>query len=141
LITQPTIASHIETFVRTQFEVDPGDDGFDRTIDLFELGYVDSVGFAELLAFIAEEFGVEVPEADLLSEDFLSIDGMARIVSRLTATAEARSARQGAPQRLERSLACRPRGRRLTILAQLERHLQIGHASLVVAGLAEHGEP
>ena len=92
MITQPTIASRIETFVRTQFEVDPGDDGFDRTIDLFELGYVDSVGFAELLAFIAEEFSVEVPEADLLSEDFLSIDGMARIVSRLTVAAEARSA-------------------------------------------------
>jgi acyl carrier protein len=92
LITQPTIASRIETFVRTQFEVDPGDAGFDRTIDLFELGYVDSVGFAELLAFIAEEFGVEVPEADLLSEDFLSIDGMARIVSRLTVAGEARSA-------------------------------------------------
>jgi D-alanine--poly(phosphoribitol) ligase subunit 2 len=92
LITQPTIASRIEEFVRTQFEVDPGDDGFDRTIDLFELGYVDSVGFAELLAFIAEEFGVEVPEDDLLSEDFLRIDGMARIVSRLTVAAEARSA-------------------------------------------------
>jgi D-alanine--poly(phosphoribitol) ligase subunit 2 len=92
LITQTTIASRIEGFVRTQFEVDPGDDGFDRTIDLFELGYVDSVGFAELLAFIAEEFGVDVPEADLLSEDFLSIDGMARIVSRLTVAAEARSA-------------------------------------------------
>ena len=92
MITQPTIASRVETFVRTQFEVDPGDDGFDRTIDLFELGYVDSVGFAELLAFIAEEFGVEVPEDDLLSEDFLSIDGMARIVSRLTVGAEVRSA-------------------------------------------------
>jgi hypothetical protein len=25
-------------------------------IDLFELGYVDSVGFAELLALLAEEF-------------------------------------------------------------------------------------
>lgn len=92
MITQTTIASRIEAFVRTQFEVDPGDDGFDRTIDLFELGYVDSVGFAELLEFIAEEFGVDVPEADLLSEDFLSIDGMARIVSRLTVAPEARSA-------------------------------------------------
>jgi acyl carrier protein len=92
LTTQATIASSIEAFVRTQFEVDPGDDGFDRAVDLFELGYVDSVGFAELLAFFAEEFDVEVPEADLLSEDFLSIDGMARIVSRLAVNAEARSA-------------------------------------------------
>lgn len=78
--------------MRTQFEVDPDDAGFDRAIDLFELGYVDSVGFAELLAFFSEEFGVEVPEDDLLSDEFLRIDGMARIVSRLTLDAEARSA-------------------------------------------------
>jgi D-alanine--poly(phosphoribitol) ligase subunit 2 len=92
LIPQLTIASRIEAFVRSQFEVDPSDDGFDRTVDLFQLGYVDSVGFAELLAFLAEEFGVEVPEDDLLSEDFLSIDGMAGIVSRLTVATDARSA-------------------------------------------------
>jgi D-alanine--poly(phosphoribitol) ligase subunit 2 len=83
LVPQPIIADRIEVFVRTQFEVDPGDDGFDRTVDLFELGYVDSVGFAELLAFLGEEFGVDVPEEDLLSNVFLSIDGMAEIVSRL----------------------------------------------------------
>jgi acyl carrier protein len=92
LITQATIASRIEAFVRSQFEVDPTDDGFGQTVDLFELGYVDSVGFAELLAFFAEELGVDVPEDDLMSEDFMSIDGMARIVSRLTVDREARSA-------------------------------------------------
>jgi acyl carrier protein len=92
LIPNPIIATRIEAFVRSQFEIDPNDAGFDRTVDLFELGYVDSVGFAELLAFFAEEFGVDVPEDDLLSEDFLSIDGMARIVSRLTVDAGARSA-------------------------------------------------
>ena len=79
------IADRIEAYVRSQFEVDPSDGGFDRTVDLFELGYVDSVGFAELLAFLSEEFGVEVPEDDLLSDEFLRIDGMAMIVSRLTA--------------------------------------------------------
>lgn len=79
------IADRIDTYVRTQFEVSPADDGFGRSIDLFELGYVDSVGFAELLAFFSEEFDVEVPESDLLSEEFLSIDGMAQIVSRLMA--------------------------------------------------------
>jgi acyl carrier protein len=92
LIPKPTIASRIEAFVRSQFEIDPSDDGFNQTVDLFELGYVDSVGFAELLAFLAEEFGVDVPEDDLMSEDFVNIDGMARIVRRLTADREARSA-------------------------------------------------
>lgn len=83
-----TIADHIEAFVRTQFEVNPDDNGFDRTVDLFALGYIDSIGFAELLAFLAEKFGVDVPEDDLLSEEFLRIDGMAMIVSRLTADTE-----------------------------------------------------
>ena len=84
-MNQQNIADRIEAFVRAEFEVSPRDNGFDRTVDLFELGYIDSVGFAELLAFFAEEFGVDVPEEELLSENFARIDGMAHIVSRLTA--------------------------------------------------------
>jgi D-alanine--poly(phosphoribitol) ligase subunit 2 len=80
------IADRIEAFIRTEFDVSPTDNGFDRTVDLFELGYIDSVGFAELLSFLAEEFGVEVPEEDLLSESFARIDGIAGIVNRLTGT-------------------------------------------------------
>jgi acyl carrier protein len=82
-------ADRIEAFIRSQFKVDPSDDAFDHTVDLFELGYIDSVGITELLAFLSEEFGVEVPENDLLSDEFLRIDGMAMIVSRLTAEAAA----------------------------------------------------
>jgi D-alanine--poly(phosphoribitol) ligase subunit 2 len=91
-LSPQAIADQIEAFIRSQFEVDPNDNGFDRTVDLFELGYVDSVGFAELLAFLSEEFGVEVPEDYLLSDEFLRIDGMAMIVSRLTVDTGARSA-------------------------------------------------
>jgi acyl carrier protein len=80
---QVAIADRIEAFVRTEFDVSPSDNGFDRAVDLFELGYIDSVGFAELLAFLTEEFGVDIPEDDLLSEDFTRIDGIADIVSRL----------------------------------------------------------
>jgi acyl carrier protein len=77
------VAARIEGFVRTQFEVDPDDTGFGRTADLFESGYVDSVGVAELLEFLREEFGLEVPESELLDDDFSTIDGIAGIVIRL----------------------------------------------------------
>jgi acyl carrier protein len=77
------IADRIEAFVRGQFAVSSHDDGFRRDTDLFARGYVDSVGFAELLAFLAEEFGVEIPEEDLLSDEFAQIDGMAQVVDRL----------------------------------------------------------
>jgi acyl carrier protein len=82
-VDQREIAHRIETYVRTQFDVDPGDPGFGQDADLFELGYVDSVGVAELLEFLREEFGVEVLEEDLLSDEFSRIDGMARVVSRM----------------------------------------------------------
>jgi acyl carrier protein len=79
-----SIASRIEAFIRARFEVDPNDDDFDRTVDLYDRGYIDSVGFVELLAFLGKEFGVEIPEQDLLSDEFLTIDGIAIIVARLS---------------------------------------------------------
>ena len=78
------IASRVEAFVRTRFEVDPNDDDFDRSVDLYDRGYIDSVGFVELLAFLGKEFRVEIPEEDLLSDEFLTIDGIATIVARLS---------------------------------------------------------
>jgi D-alanine--poly(phosphoribitol) ligase subunit 2 len=82
-----SIASRVEAFVRTQFEVDPNDEDFDRTVDLYDRGYIDSVGFVELLAFLGKEFRVEIPEEDLLSDEFLTIDGIAIIVARLSVEA------------------------------------------------------
>ena len=74
------VADRTECYVRDHFDISPRDNGFDRNADLFEGGYVDSVGLAELLQFIQDEFGVEIPDEDLLSDDFSTIEGMARIV-------------------------------------------------------------
>jgi acyl carrier protein len=57
--------------------------GLARDVDLYEGGHVDSVGVIELLSFVEEEFGVLIPEEDLLSGDFSRISGIARIVARL----------------------------------------------------------
>jgi acyl carrier protein len=74
------VASRIEAFVRAQFDVHPDDPGFNRKADLYESGYVDSVGVAELLEFLREEFELEVPESELLGDDFSTIEGIAGIV-------------------------------------------------------------
>lgn len=78
------VAESVEAFVRQQFIVSDSDPGFDRKVDLFASGYVDSVGVAELLEYLTQEFEVEIPESDLFSDDFSSIDGIASIVARLT---------------------------------------------------------
>jgi acyl carrier protein len=76
------IADRVEQYVRTQFRVAPGDARFSRSLPLFDAGYVDSVGVVELLAFLAEEFAVELPDDALMSDEFTTIDGIAVIVAR-----------------------------------------------------------
>ena len=82
-MNETEVADRLEGFVREQFAVDAGDSGFGRSVDLFEGAYVDSVGLAELLAFIEEEFEVSIPDEELLAEEFGTIDGMAAAVCRL----------------------------------------------------------
>jgi acyl carrier protein len=77
------IAERVEKFLRTQYLIADDDPLFTRTVDIYESGYVDSIGVVELLAFIGDEFGVEVPEDELLSDEFTNIDGIARIVAEL----------------------------------------------------------
>ena len=82
-MNEPEVADGIEEFVRKHFSVSASDPNFGRQTDLFDGGYVDSVGLAEMLGFIEERFGVTVPDEELLSEEFASIDGIARTVCRL----------------------------------------------------------
>ena len=78
------VADSVESFVRREFNVSDSDPGFDRKADLFESGYIDSVGVAELLEYLSQEFEIEIPESELFSNDFSSIDGIASIIARLT---------------------------------------------------------
>lgn len=85
-MNQPDVARRTEEFVRERFSISSSDPWFSQTADLFAAGYVDSIGLAELLGFIEEEFGVEVPDDELVSEEFTSIGGIARVVCRLSPT-------------------------------------------------------
>jgi acyl carrier protein len=54
--------------------------------DLLESGVVDSLGILDLVAFIEQEFGIEVSDEDLLPENFNTIDRLtAFVVSRAPA--------------------------------------------------------
>ena len=77
------IEQSVEDFIRSTFNVSPTDPRFGRDVDLLEGGYVDSIGYVELLEFLAETYGVEIPEDDTMSDEFARIDGIARIVDRL----------------------------------------------------------
>ena len=81
-MTEQDVAAAVEEFARREFSIKSSDRRFDRTVDLFEDGYVDSVGVIELIGFLERTFVIEIPEEDLFSPEFSTIDGIARIVTR-----------------------------------------------------------
>lgn len=82
-MTPDELAASVETFLRAQARVRPDDARFSRHCNLWEDGYVDSIGVVELIGFLEATFDVVVPDETLFDPDFTSVDGIARIVSGL----------------------------------------------------------
>lgn len=49
---------------------------------IFKEGYFDSMGFMVLISFIEEEFGIKTIDADLMEENFESINAIGEFVIR-----------------------------------------------------------
>lgn len=81
-LTHDEIADHLEAFIRAQYSISADDPEFTRDVDLYDLGYIDSIGLVELLAFINSSLKVKIEDDDLLSDEFSNIHGMAKIVCR-----------------------------------------------------------
>lgn len=72
-----TIESEIVRFVRD--ELLGGDDVFvDPDENLFTSGLVDSVGVVRLIAHLQTRFGVKIPPADLVPDNFRTVRVMTR---------------------------------------------------------------
>jgi len=77
------VAASVEAFLRVRSRVSSLDPRFSREINLWEDGYVDSIGVVELIGFIEATFEVVIPDEVLFDPDFTSVNGIARIVSAL----------------------------------------------------------
>ena len=64
-----------------------GDPAFRHDADLFELGYVDSVGVVALVAWIEDRYRIALTEDDLFDERFATIEGIADIIAERRADA------------------------------------------------------
>jgi acyl carrier protein len=84
-----TIADIVESFVRRRFEISAADPYFTRQVNLWDEGYVDSLGMTELIVFLESTFGIKVPDTVLFSPQFTSIEGIASLVEQVRANAVA----------------------------------------------------
>ncbi|WP_331727169.1 acyl carrier protein (plasmid) [Kitasatospora sp. NBC_00374] len=79
--TAQEIATAIEAFIRDVGAVSPDDTLFDRDIDLYDTGYVDSLCTVALTAFLQETFRLTLSEDDLFDPDHSTINGLTRLVT------------------------------------------------------------
>ncbi|MFD9595318.1 phosphopantetheine-binding protein [Kitasatospora sp. NPDC059973] len=84
------IAESLEVFVRAEGRIDDGDQDFNRQVDLFDAGYLDSLGTLHLIQHIEERFRLELDDDALGDPGFGSIDGISSIVATALAAAGSR---------------------------------------------------
>ena len=82
--TAEAIASHLESYIRNNFDIDEDDPEFTREVNLWEEGYVDSIGVIEVVAYIEKTWKVSLTEEVLFSPDFTYIRGMSLLILSLT---------------------------------------------------------
>lgn len=82
MATSPaSIAAAIERFIRVECQVSDRDPTFTRDAHLFDGGFIDSIGFVQLISFVESTFDVAVDDEELMSDDFTTIDGISKFVA------------------------------------------------------------
>lgn len=82
-MTQEEVAARVEEFIRARFRVATEDRSFSRKSNLWEEGYLDSIGVVELISHIESTFDVGLPDEALFDPDFTNVEGIAKLVSAL----------------------------------------------------------
>jgi acyl carrier protein len=68
------IREFIERYVRHR--------GFDDDVDIFALGFVNSMFAMQLVLFVENDFGIKVEDEDLEIDNFKSVNAIANLVER-----------------------------------------------------------
>ena len=67
--------------ILTQYIKDTYDADLDSQENIFASGIIDSMGFANLIGFISQEFKIELGPEDLVEDNFYSLTRIAEFIS------------------------------------------------------------
>lgn len=81
LITEAGIQDDLERAIREIGQIPPGDRMFSRDTELFDSGYLDSLGIVSLTAYIEQEYEVSLTDDQLFDPRFTTIAGISKIIT------------------------------------------------------------
>jgi acyl carrier protein len=85
-----TSSSMLLEFVRDELAVG-SKKNLQTSDDLLNAGILDSLGVLQLVSFVEEQFGIQIPDEDVVMENFQSIDALSSYLTQLTAQQQERS--------------------------------------------------
>lgn len=72
-------------FISENFDIDSNDPDFTADVNLFDYGFVDSLGATEIVVFIEEHWQIEITQKDLTLYSMNTIAEIAEVVDSKTA--------------------------------------------------------
>ena len=80
-MTMEEIIAALDAFVRERFEIEADDEDYSTDVNLFDFGYVDSMGATEIVLFAEERFGVHITQKDVTLYPMNSVREIAAVVA------------------------------------------------------------
>jgi acyl carrier protein len=77
-----TTTGQISAFIRARFP----DAEFDDTVDIFSLGFINSLFALELVMFVEKTYALTVPDEDLVLANFRTVAAIGALVQRRRAS-------------------------------------------------------
>lgn len=75
-----SVLKKLENYLLTEIAGGLGKKTLEPDEDLLELGIIDSLGLMKLISFMEEDFGIRIPDEEVIPENFQSLTCMARLV-------------------------------------------------------------
>jgi acyl carrier protein len=76
--TADSIKEEVRQFLAKELRVDVNDPDFKDDVNLFDSGFLDSLGFATLITHLEGRYDVRFEPHELFGEGMMTLDGLAR---------------------------------------------------------------
>ncbi len=77
------IRRELRTYILENFLFTDEEDQLDDAVSLLDTGVIDSTGVLDIVGFIEENYEVQVPDTDLVPDNFETVDRQVAYIKRL----------------------------------------------------------
>jgi len=79
---ETNVKDTLRDYIVQYAQIEPDEPDFTDDVNLFDYGFVDSLGATEIVLFLEETFGVEITQADITLYPMNTINEIAEVVER-----------------------------------------------------------